>query len=106
VALTKITESWLSHDLEVLFAKCFYAEHQTLLVGGASEPLYTPWSGKEPAKVYYTRDYFRSALHEIAHWCIAGAQRRQQTDFGYWYAPEGRDAKQQANFEQVEVNPQ
>ena len=52
------------------------------------------------------RDYFRSALHEVAHWCVAGAERRLLPDFGYWYAPDGRDAQQQRAFEQVEVKPQ
>ena len=27
-------------------------------------------------------------------------------DWGYWYAPDGRDARQQQQFEQVEVKPQ
>lgn len=57
-------------------------------------------------KLFFTRDYFASALHEIAHWCLAGAERRQKVDYGYWYAPDGRDAKQQAAFEKVEIKPQ
>lgn len=57
-------------------------------------------------RVIFTRDYFASALHEVAHWCIAGPERRQQLDYGYWYAPDGRDPQQQCEFEQVEVKPQ
>lgn len=57
-------------------------------------------------KIFFNRDYFASALHEIAHWCIAGEQRRAQVDYGYWYAPDGRDTQQQRAFEQVEVKPQ
>ena len=57
-------------------------------------------------KLFFTRDYFASALHEIAHWCLAGAERRQKVDYGYWYAPDGRDAMQQAAFERVEIKPQ
>lgn len=45
-------------------------------------------------------------MHEISHWCIAGAQRRILPDLGYWYAPDGRTAEQQRLFEQVEVKPQ
>lgn len=77
-----------------------------MLVGGAEEPLYTPAVGTQPASIHYTRDYYRSALHEVAHWCIAGETRRKQEDYGYWYAPEGRTLEQQASFEQVEVRPQ
>lgn len=96
---------WHSQDLSPLFVACFH-EYQTELVGGAAEPLYTPWQHNQPAKIYYTRDYYRSALHEIAHWCIAGAARRKLEDYGYWYAPEGRNAEQQLQFESVEVRPQ
>jgi elongation factor P hydroxylase len=45
-------------------------------------------------------------LHEVAHWCIAGSARRKQVDFGYWYAPDGRNASQQRAFENVEYKPQ
>jgi elongation factor P hydroxylase len=56
--------------------------------------------------LWYREDYFASALHEVAHWCIAGEQRRQQLDFGYWYAPDGRSPEQQGAFEAVEYKPQ
>ena len=93
--------------LEMAFARCFARSENTLLVGGADEPLYQPATTKgAPNLLYYREDYFASALHEIAHWCIAGVDRRQQVDFGYWYAPEGRNAAQQRAFEAVEVKPQ
>lgn len=60
-----------------------------------------PWH-----RVIFTHDYFASALHEVAHWCIAGESRRAQPDYGYWYAPDGRSETQQRAFEQVEVYPQ
>ena len=56
--------------------------------------------------MHYREDYFASALHEVAHWCIAGEARRQQLDFGYWYAPEGRSIEQQKAFEAAEIKPQ
>lgn len=56
--------------------------------------------------LYYRGDYFASALHEIAHWCIAGEERRQLPDFGYWYTPESRGPDQQRAFEAVEIKPQ
>ncbi|PKM05055.1 MAG: elongation factor P hydroxylase [Gammaproteobacteria bacterium HGW-Gammaproteobacteria-6] len=94
-------------DLIQLFAGCFAADFNTELVGGAAEPEYLPASPSYPRhRILFTRDYYRSALHEIAHWCVAGEARRQLPDFGYWYAPDGRTAVQQAAFEQVEVKPQ
>ena len=97
------SQVYASGDLEYLFRATFFDSYHTVLVGGASEPVYLPG---RPHQICYTRDYFRSALHEIAHWCVAGAARRQQEDYGYWYAPDGRSADQQAEFSRVEVYPQ
>jgi len=63
----------LAEQICETFNRCFVQSH-TKLVGGASEPLYEP--GKQEARVYFREDYASSALHEIAHWCIAGADRR------------------------------
>ena len=93
--------------LERVFERCFSDSENTALVGGAAEPLYRPAQASQPRHLlFYREDYFASALHEVAHWCIAGPERRRQLDFGYWYAPEGRDARQQQAFESVEVKPQ
>jgi elongation factor P hydroxylase len=54
----------------------------------------------------FAHGYYASALHEIAHWCVAGPERRRLEDFGYWYEPDGRSAKVQAEFERVEIRPQ
>ena len=89
--------------LESLFRDTFFRRYDTLLEGGGEEPVYRPGA---PSRIVYTRDYFRSALHEVAHWCVAGERRRQLEDYGYWYAPDGRDADQQARFLKVEVLPQ
>ncbi len=97
------SQVYASGELERLFRATFFDSHHTVLVGGASEPVYLPG---HPHQICYSHDYFRSALHEIAHWCVAGAARRQQEDYGYWYAPDGRSADQQAEFAQVEVYPQ
>ena len=89
-----------SRRLEFVFNQCFAATEHTQLRGGAEEPLYQPASGAGGMHLlFYREDYFASALHEIAHWCIAGSARRRMVDFGYWYAPDGRDAQQQAAFE-------
>ncbi|MED5389122.1 MAG: elongation factor P hydroxylase [Pseudomonadota bacterium] len=92
-----------SDDLDRLFRATFFHSYGTVLEGGSDEPLYLPG---QPHRICYTRDYFRSALHEIAHWCVAGPARREQEDYGYWYAPDGRNAEQQAEFTRVEVLPQ
>jgi hypothetical protein len=92
---------WVGHlNKEVLLI------HGTRLVGGFSEPFYKAPAGKSLAEVQFTRDYERSALHELAHWCIAGEARRRMDDYGYWYIPDGRTDRQQARFFAVEVKPQ
>ena len=96
----------LATELEQVFRGCFHADYRTRLEGGAAEPLYLPARSGEDAVIYYRQDYAASTLHEVAHWCIAGAGRRQQEDYGYWYAPDGRSADQQRAFERVEVLPQ
>jgi elongation factor P hydroxylase len=95
-----------SNDLITLFEHCFGQKYHTQLLGGADEPLYEPATDKQPALIHFRADYFSSALHEIAHWCIAGSERRKQTDYGYWYVEDGRDEQQQRAFYQAEVKPQ
>ena len=92
--------------IERVFDACFRARHCTRLEGGAAEPLYLPASANCEARVLYREDFAASALHETAHWCIAGRSRRQQRDYGYWYTPDGRDRAQQRAFERVERRPQ
>jgi len=94
-------------DLQQIFAACFSVQHRTALIGEASEPLYTPAvDSGDMHTIYYRHDYFSSALHEVAHWCIAGEKRRQLEDYGYWYAPNGRTTQQQQDFQLVELKPQ
>jgi len=94
-------------QLVMLFNRLFKGDYRTCLIGGVLEPLYRPQAEKDGFhQLFFREDFFASALHEIAHWCIAGPERRQQTDFGYWYAPDGRDFLQQARFESVEIKPQ
>lgn len=96
-----------SQDLIYIFNDLFEQSEQTILLGNGDEPIYLPADDECPLnRIIFTRDYFASALHEIAHWCIASAERRKQVDYGYWYFPEGRNAVQQALFEQAEVKPQ
>lgn len=102
-----MTSPVLPQQLISVFNQLFKPSENTELIGGASEPLYLPWAkSREYAQVIFTQDYCSSALHEIAHWCIAGQARRTQVDYGYWYAPEGRDSQQQQEFYKVEIKPQ
>ncbi|MDI5935961.1 elongation factor P hydroxylase [Halomonas kalidii] len=100
----------MTHRLEdviALFDGLFQGPFDTRLVRGGDEPLYLPaddacrWH-----RVIFARGFFASALHEVSHWCIAGARRRGLEDYGYWYLPDGRDAVEQQDFEAVEVAPQ
>ena len=100
-------DNFQAQRLEQVFARCFSRRWRTRLVGGADEPSYQPATDLHASHMlFYRSDYFASALHETAHWCIAGEQRRQLPDFGYWYAPDGRDQQQQLGFEAVEAKPQ
>lgn len=99
-------EIGLHTKLESAFNALFLPTYGTRLVGGADEPLYLPAKHGKPHTIYYRDDYTSSALHECAHWCIAGPERRQLEDYGYWYAPDGRSREQQQHFEQAEVKPQ
>ncbi|WP_339724674.1 elongation factor P hydroxylase [uncultured Paraglaciecola sp.] len=94
-------------DLITLFNATFSETENTVLVKGGHEPIYIPANNNHTNhRIIFAHGYFASALHEIAHWCIAGKQRRLLEDYGYWYSPDGRDVKQQAEFEKVEVKPQ
>lgn len=94
-------------DLITLFDACFSNAYNTRLIKGKNEPIYLPADHKRSYHaIYFAHGFFSSALHECAHWLIAGKERRKQVDFGYWYVPDGRTAEQQALFQQVEVKPQ
>ena len=99
-------EAGVEHLLQQL--NPWLQEHwQTALVASDSEPLYLPADASRPYhEIHFAHGYFNSALHELAHWCVAGEARRQLLDYGYWYAEDGRNADQQQQFEQVEVYPQ
>lgn len=83
-----------------------FSVQNTCLERGTYEPEYFPATSTESARIVFAHGYFASALHEISHWCIAGKTRRKLPDFGYWYAPDGRNEAQQQAFEQVEIKPQ
>ncbi|MFT5211288.1 MAG: elongation factor P hydroxylase [Flavobacterium sp.] len=97
----------LNHIIDS-FESEFKESYQTILVGGAEEPLYEPGSlhlDTGLSIVYFKEDYVSSALHEISHWCLAGTSRRKCVDYGYWYQSQRND-RDQSRFEEVEVLPQ
>ena len=97
----KAATDWLISLFNTLFA------HQhVILVRGAGEPEYFPAKANQPARIEFAHGFFQSALHECSHFFIAGERRRQLSDFGYWYAPDGRTEAQQQAFERVEIKPQ
>ena len=100
----------MEHQLEDIiriFNQCFEQEYNTRLVKGGEEPIYIPANADCPYNaIYFARGFYSSALHEIAHWLVAGKERRKLEDFGYWYEPDGRSEQRQREFEQVEVKPQ
>ena len=97
----KAATGWLIALFNTLFA-----DQEVILVRGAGEPEYFPAKDNQPARIEFAHGFFQSALHEQSHFFIAGEQRRQLSDFGYWYAPDGRTAAQQQAFERVEIKPQ
>jgi elongation factor P hydroxylase len=90
-----------------VFNELFLKSHNTLLCGGAEEPIYAPADKNFlQHRIVFSHNYAASALHEVAHWCVAGENRRLLCDYGYWYAPDGRSTAQQQEFELAEVKPQ
>ncbi|MDD1792407.1 elongation factor P hydroxylase [Enterovibrio sp. ZSDZ42] len=95
------------NDLISVFNQSFIESFNTELLLGGDEPIYFPADESHSThRIIFARGFFASALHEVAHWCIAGPERRLLEDYGYWYHPDGRDEQTQAAFEQVEVKPQ
>ncbi len=90
-----------------VFNRTFFSSYNTQLVRGDDEPIYLPADDNvDYHRIIFAHGYFASAMHEIAHWCVAGPERRLLEDFGYWYEPDGRTEQVQAEFEKVEIRPQ
>ncbi len=97
----RVATDWLIQLFNLLFA-----DQKVLLKRSTGEPEYFPHQLNAPARIEFAHGFFSSALHEMSHWCIAGKARRALSDFGYWYAPDGRSEQQQQAFERVEIKPQ
>lgn len=104
---TTNTQPHQTTELIELFNQTFFDTHNTRLVCCEPEPIYRPVDNECAFnRIVFAHGFFASALHEIAHWCVAGKERRKLEDFGYWYEPDGRSTERQAEFEKVEVKPQ
>lgn len=94
-------------EIKSVFERQFGPAYNIRLLGGAEEPLYLPaHSAQAHNQLIYTRDYPASALHEIAHWCLASREQLVLKDWGHWYTPDGRSADQQRAFQRVEARVQ
>ena len=92
-------------QIKAVFEQEFGWRYNIELQGGAEEPLYLPAEDRAN-QLLYTRDYPASALHEIAHWCLATEEQLKLKDWGHWYAPDGRTAEQQQRFQRAEARVQ
>jgi elongation factor P hydroxylase len=81
------------------------ASYRVRLIGGGLEPFYQAPKNGNLGKIIFREDFIASALHEVAHWCLAGSRRRRLDDYGYWYV-ERRTQREQLAFEQAEARPQ
>ena len=93
-------------EIEHCFEETFGTAFQVRLLGGFSEPFYRPPTHTAVGELRYRDDHAASALHEVAHWCIAGAARRCLPDFGYGYVAAPRSEEEQRRFLAFEVAPQ
>lgn len=99
--------SILCEELATLFNTIFEASHQTVVIGTEDEPHYLPkGDGRLHHYIFYTQDSYTSLMHEVAHWCRAGLQRRQLPDYGYWYQAENRPPHAQQLYVQSESKTQ
>jgi elongation factor P hydroxylase len=93
--------------IKAVFEQQFRESHGVELKGGAREPLYLPAkSPQEYHQLIYTLDYPASALHELAHWCLASDEQLQLRDWGHWYVPDGRSVEEQRRFQRAEARVQ
>ena len=94
-------------EIILIFNNSFSSKYNIRLEGGANEPIYFPSSSDcKTNRLIFRKNYISSALHEVAHWCLAGDERRKMIDYGYWYNSDGRSSIAQKKFEEVEVKPQ
>lgn len=97
-----LTQSEICQCFNGLFGVAYNVE----LRGGGAEPDYIPPAPDQPGVLVARADFAASALHEAAHWCVAGAARRLQPDYGYLYLPPPRSGADQRKFFSWELRNQ
>lgn len=102
IVVTPLDHGAISERFNARFAAT-RLDRPTMLVGGAEEPVYLPARDGHAAIICYTRDYPRSALHELAHWCLASPEARELEDYGLGYLPPPRSVAEQQRFYAAEV---
>ena len=95
-----------SEMISDLFNSTFEEKYRVRLIGGAAEPIYLPPTDKKTGAICFREDFVSSALHEVAHWCLAGRDRRKMIDFGYEYISPPRDEIAQKIFLHAEARVQ
>jgi elongation factor P hydroxylase len=86
-----------------LFNSEFKDTEATMIAESPDEPIYLPADEINPLnRILYTKDSYTSVLHEISHWCIAGAERRKKVDYGYWYKPESQTPEEAELYKKFE----
>lgn len=93
-------------DIADIFNTTLGSSYNTVLLGGSDEPFYFPSVEGSKSVILYTRDYVRSALHELAHWSIAGEEGRNLIDYGCEYNPPPRTVTEQQDFFLAELKVQ
>lgn len=94
-------------ELAALFNMVFEGSEQTVLIATDDEPHYLPkGDDRLDYRIFYTRDSYTSLMHEVAHWCRAGVDRRQLPDYGYWYQAGNRLPPAQQLYVQSESKTQ
>lgn len=94
-------------EIITLFNDLYGARENTWLTRAEDDPCYLPGRGGQPRNlICFAHGFYTSALHEIAHWLLAGPDRRRLVDYGYWYQPGERSDAVRSRFFAVEKNNQ
>ena len=88
-----------------------FAAYDVRMRGGFDEPIYLPSGHRDLvdariAEVRFSHDFAASALHEAAHWCIVGVERRSLVDYGYEYLAPPRAERAKVRFFDLEKRVQ
>ena len=97
-----MSQQSLGEALVGVFNRVFQAADATILCGGLLSLITNPAHPQLSifAKILIAVPYTRSRIG------VSRVPAQGLPDYGYWYAPDGRNAEQQSAFYSVEVKPQ